>query len=81
METATANFKNMKETLEGKVKKFETDIIFFERENTKNMDEINELSPDYGKLCGHYERTVKDYEETRKNVIGNLIKKNFFSNF
>ena len=69
----------MKETLEAKVKKLETDIVFFEKENTSNINEINQLSPDYGKLCGHYEKTVKDYEETRRNVIGNLEKQDFSS--
>ena len=73
VEIATANYNLMKETLETKLNKLETETALFMAENAKFVDEISLINPGYELLCKEFADKSKDYDEVRKKLLCNIL--------
>ena len=60
----------MKSDLESNLNNLQKEYTFYMTENDKNTIELNDLEPIYQELCKNYREKCKDYEATRKSVIG-----------
>jgi hypothetical protein len=74
LDTSIQQYNTRKETLECSVKTLEEGIDFFNLEIQCSEKEIESLNPGFTSLCEIYAEMVKNYEDTRKNLIGNLNK-------
>jgi hypothetical protein len=71
LDEATTKYNTMKETLENRLKKLETETEKFTADNKVYADEIIALTPGYEELCKLFEERSKDYDEVRRKLIRN----------
>lgn len=74
LDTSIQQYHTRRETLECNVKTLEEGIDFFNLQIQRSEKEIESLNPGFKNLCELYAEMVKNYEDTRKTLIGNLNK-------
>ena len=62
-------YAEMKARLEARRELLQTDIQFFIEETEKNSVEVKHTTPGYDKLVEHFNKTTKEYDETRHLLI------------
>lgn len=73
LETAVNNYTQMKAYLENNVNTLEKEMSYYLSENTKNVKEIKEIEPGYNELCNLFREKCKEYDDTRKAVVGKFF--------
>ena len=69
----------MKETLLAREELLETDIKFFGEQTEIFTKYVKETTPGYEELCVFFDKTTKDYENTRQTLISMLLTKYYIN--
>jgi hypothetical protein len=65
----TAGFNKMKSELEEKLSKLEKENDHYDKENTDMVNELNEISPKYQKLCKDFADKTREHNDYRQLLI------------
>jgi hypothetical protein len=72
--TAIDNYKMMRENSSYRIDKLEKEISFYNEENNKLLNEINQVSPDYEDLCKRHDQKLKEFNRTKTDLFSkNLL--------